>query len=173
MMRNRKSRTRNLRRARLAAKNNVDAAKNQVKLSLGKFPDLPNEQRAVESYNLRDVSNGILGKARNLRRKENVAGSVRPSKIAGERDTNHSPDPAPVQGFSLNHQNRPAKTGTGTRWHRQVCPVHVALSDYHSTCLSVRLDAAETVGSSRVSTVLHTSFMASVMGNGFISWPTP
>ena len=152
----------------LTAKNNVDAAKNQVKLPLGKFPDLSDEQGAVERYDLRDVSNGILGKAGSLRRKENVAGSVSPSKIAGERDTNHSPDSAPIQGISLNHQNRPAKPGAGTRWLRQVCPVHVALSDYHSTRLSVRLDAAERAGSGRVSTVLHTSFMASVIASG--SW---
>ena len=162
------SKTQNLKWARLAAKNNVDAAENQVKLSLGELSDFADEQGAVESYDLRDVSDGILGKSGSLRRKENVAGSIRPSKIAGERDTNHSPDSAPIQRISLNHQNRPAKPRSRTRWLRQVCPVHLALGDYHSTRLSVRLDAAERAGSGRVSTVLHTSFMASVIASG--SW---
>ncbi len=173
---NRKSKTcteprrsiQNLQCAILAAENDVDAAKNQVELSLGELCNFPHEQSAVESYDLRDVGNGILGKAASLRRKENVAGSVRPSKIAGERNTNHSPDPAPIQGVSLNHQDRPAKSRSGACRLRQIGPVHVTLGDYHSTRLSVRLDAAEIAGSGRVSTVLHTWFMASVIASG--SW---
>jgi len=154
--------------ARLAAKNDVDAAKNQVELSLGELSDFADEQGAVESHDLRDVRNGIFRKSGSLRREENVAGSIRPSKIAGERDTNRSPDPAPIQGVALNHQNRPAKPRSGAGRLRQVCPVNVALGDYHSTRLSVRLDAAEMAGSDRVSTVLHTWFMASVISSG--SW---
>ncbi len=162
---NLKSKIQNLKWVKLAAKDNIDAAKNQVKLPLGEFPDFPHEQGAVESYDLRDVGNGVLGKSGSLRRKKDVARSVRPSKVAGERDTNHGPDPAPVQGVSLNHQDRPAKPRSGACRLRQVCPVHVALGDYHSTRLSVRLDAAETAGSGRVSIVLHTWFMASVIAS--------
>lgn len=163
-----KSKIENLKWIKLAAENDVDAAKNQVELSLGELSDFADKQGAVESYDLRDVGNGIFRESRGLLRKKNVSGSVRPSKIAGERDTNHSPDSAPIQGVSLNHQDRPSKPGSGACRLRQICPVYVTLGDYHSTRLSVRLDAAEMAGSGRVSTVLHTWFIASVIASG--SW---
>jgi hypothetical protein len=158
----------NLRWAILTTEDNVDAAKDQVKLPLGEFPDFPDKQDAVESYKLRNVGDGVLGKSGSLRSKKNIARSVAPSQIARQGNTDHSPDPAPVQSVSLNYQNRPAKSGAGTRRLWQVCPVDVTLGDYHSTRLSVRLDAAERPGSGRVSTVLHTSFIASVIESG--SW---
>jgi hypothetical protein len=158
----------NLEWADLAAKNDIDAAENQVKLPFGKFPNFAGEQSTVESDELRDVSNRVFGKSGRLRSKKDIARSVDPSQIAGQGNTNHGPDPAPVQGVSLDYEDRPAKSGARTRGLRQICPVDVALRDYHSMRLSVRLDAADRPGSGRVSTVLHTSFMASVIASG--SW---
>ena len=158
----------NLERADLAAKNDIDASENQVKLPFGKFPNFAGEQSTVESDELRDVGNAVLGKSGRLRPKKDIARSVGPSQIAGQGNTDHGPDPAPVQSVSLDYGDRPARSGARTRRFRQICPVNVALRDYHSMRLSVRLDAADRPGSGRVSTVLHTSFMASVIASG--SW---
>lgn len=152
----------------LTAEDDIDACENQIDLPLGEFPDFPGEQGTVEGYDLGDVGDRVPRKSSGLRRKEDIARGVRPPKIAGERDTDNGPDSAPVQGISLDYDDRPSKPGTRTRWLRQVCPIHVALGDYHSTRLSVRLAAPETAGSGRVSTVLHTRFMASVIASG--SW---
>ena len=51
-------------------------------------------------------------------------------------------------------------------WIWKVCPIHVALGDYHSTSSRVRLAAASTAGSGYVSTASRTRFIASVTVSG-------
>jgi hypothetical protein len=58
------------------------------------------------------------------------------------------------------------KTGTGTCWIWKVCPIHMALGNYHSTPSRVRLAAAEMAGSGYVSTASQTRFIASVTASG-------
>ena len=154
--------------AMLTAKNDINAADDQFELALGELPNSTGEQGAIESHDLRNVSNGILWKPRGSRGKQDITRSLRPSKIAGQRNAHNGSDPASVESLPLDYDDRSSKPGTGTRWSRQVRPVNVALGDYHSTRLSVRLAAAEMAGSGRVSTSPHTWFIASVTASG--SW---
>lgn len=150
----------------LTAEDDIDACEDQFQLAFGQLPNLTGEQGAIEGYDLRDIGDRVSGKASSPRRKEDVARGICPSEIAGQWDADNGPDPTPVQAISLDYQDRPPKPGARTCWLRQVCPIHVALGDYHSTALSVRLAAAETAGSGRMSTASHTRFIASVMASG-------
>ena len=152
----------------LTAKDNIDAGKNQVKLSFGQLSDLAAEQDTIESNDLRNVSNRVLWKACGSRGKQDVTWSVCPAEITGHRDADDGPDPASVEGVALDHDYGSPKAGSGTAWCRQVRPVDVALGNYHSTRLRVRLAAAERAGSGRESTSPHTRFIASVTASG--SW---
>ena len=152
----------------LTAKNDIDAANDQFELVLGELPDLTGEQGAIESHDLRNVSHGILWQPRGSRGKQDVTWSVCPAEITGHRDADDGPDPASVEGVALDHDYGSPKAGSGTAWCRQVRPVDVALGNYHSTRLRVRLAAAERAGSGRESTSPHTRFIASVTASG--SW---
>lgn len=60
------------------------------------------------------VRDGVPGETCGSGRKQHVAGSFRPAKIAGQGNANNGSQTAPVQRISLNHDHRPSKTGTGT-----------------------------------------------------------
>ena len=155
-------------RSRLTAKDNIDASENQFKLALGELSDFTGEEGTIESHDLRNVGNRILWKPRGSRGKQDVTWSVCPAEITGHRDADDGPDPASVEGVALDHDYGSPKAGSGTAWCRQVRPVDVALGNYHSTRLRVRLAAAERAGSGRESTSPHTRFIASVTASG--SW---
>ena len=152
----------------LTAKNDIDAANDQFELVLGELPDLTGEQAAIESHDLRNVSHGILWQPRGSGGKQDIPRCLRPSKVAGQRNAHDGSDPASVESLPLDNDDRSSKARPRARWSRQVRPLSVALGDYHSTRLSVRLAAAETAGSDRVSTSSHTRFIASVTASG--SW---
>lgn len=152
----------------LPAKDDIDAAENQVKLSFGQLSDFAAKQNAIEANNLRNIGDRVFWKPRGSRGKQDIAGRIRPSEIAGQRHADNGSDPASVEGISLDYNHRPSKPRTGTGWRRQVRPVDVTLGDYHSTRLRVRLATAEMAGSGRVSTASHTRFIASVTASG--SW---
>jgi len=146
----------------------MNACEDQVKLSFGEFPDFTAKQSTIEGNNLRNISNRVPWKPRRARRKQDITRSFRPSKVAGQWHADDCLDAAPVQGISLNYDDWSSEAGARTCRIWQVRPVHMALGDYHSTCWSVRLAAAETAGSGRVSTASHTLFIASVTASG--SW---
>lgn len=150
----------------LTAKNDIDAGENQVKLPFGQLSGFAAKQGTIESDDLRNVGNRVFRKPCGLRGKQDITRGLRPSKIAGQRDADHGFDPASVHGVTLDHHHGPSKAWTRTRGIRQVCPINVALGNYHSTRLSMRLAAAETTGSGRVSTASHTLFIASVTASG-------
>ena len=152
----------------LTAKDNIDAGKNQVKLSFGQLSDFAAEQDTIESNDLRNVSNRVLWKACGLRGKRDIAGCLCPSKIAGQGHAHNRSDSASVEGISLDYHHWSSKAGARTRWIRQVRPVNVALGDYHSTRFRVRLAASEMAGSGWVSIASHTRLIASATASG--SW---
>ena len=150
------------------AEDDIDAGEDQVQLSFGEFLDFTAMQSTIEGNNLRNISNRVPWKPRCSRRKQDIARGLRPSNVACQWHANDRPDTAPVESISLNYDNRSSEAGAGTCRIWQVRPVHMALGDYHSTCWSTRLAAAETAGSGRVSTASHTLFIASVTASG--SW---
>ena len=150
------------------AEDDIDACEDQIQLSFGEFPDFTAKQTTIEGNNLRNISNRVPWKPRCSRRKQDITRGLRPSKVACQWHANDRPDTAPVESISLNYDDRSSKAGAGTCRIWQVRPVHMALGNYHSTCWSVRLAAAETAGSGRVSTASHTLFIASVTASG--SW---
>ena len=91
--------------AMLAAKNDINAADDQFELALGELPNFTGEQGAIESHDLRNVSNGILWKPRGSRGKQDITRSLRPSKIAGQRNADERRDPASIHCVALDHHD--------------------------------------------------------------------
>lgn len=69
----------------LAAEDDVDAFENQFELSLGELADFFAEEVAIEGDDLRSIGNRVLGQSCRVCRENDVAGSVSPNKVAGER----------------------------------------------------------------------------------------
>ncbi len=117
---------------------------------------------------MRNIGDRVFWKPRGSRGKQDIAGRIRPSEIAGQRHADDGSDPASIEDISLDYNYWSSKPRTGARRIRQVRPVNVALGNYHSTRLRMRRAAAEMAGSGRVSTTSHTRFIASVTAS--VSW---
>src|SRR2546428_3938995 len=152
--------------AALSPEHDVDAGEDQVDLPARQTTDTAGQERPVERQDLRDVGDRVLRQPGASRPKDRVARSVCPTEVAGQWNTYHGRDPAPIERVALNDEHRPAKAGTRARGRRQVGPAHVALCNYHSLRSRMRRAAAERAGSGRASTSEHTSFIASVIASG-------
>jgi len=108
----------------------------------GSGPYSLGERGPVESNDLRDVGGRVLGQTGHLGREEDVAGSLGPGQVAGERDAHHCGDTAAVESVTLDHDDRPAKARLGAARLPEVGPPDFALGDHQSNRSNVRSAAA-------------------------------
>ena len=86
----------------------------------------------IHCHKLRDVRYGIPGQAGAGSWQEHVAGGVEVSRVRRQRNADHRPESASVEGVGLDDKNRSAKPGLGSLWLPEVGPPHFAPRDYHS-----------------------------------------
>src|SRR5437588_8225288 len=108
------------------------------------------------------VSNRILRQTRRARWQQNISRSIGPLHIACERNADNGRDPAPVQGISLDDNDRSPKAWSGSRRLRQIGPPNICLANHHSTFSSTRREATDVNSSLPKPTSAHTLFIASV-----------
>lgn len=124
------------------------------------------EQRTIQGDDLRGTGDRVLRQPGGASRELDVPGCVLPAKIARERYAHDCLDAATIEAIPLHHNDRTPEARAGTDGIREVCPVNVALGDYHSVLSRIRRAASVMNGSGRLSSSSHTRFMASVMASG-------
>lgn len=80
----------------LLPKDHVNTCKNQLQLSAWQFPHTLCKEIAIQSYDLRDVGDGIFWQPGQATRQRDISWRIRPAKIAGQRDDYDGRDAAPV-----------------------------------------------------------------------------
>lgn len=132
-----------LERADSAAEYGVDAGKNELEPATRDLADAITEDLFIQRGHQRDVRNGVLSQTRFLGAKQDVSGGIRPSEIAGKRDTDHGSDLTSVDRIALRYHDRTSVSGFGAGGFFEIGPPDISLLDYHSTrrstCRAARL----------------------------------
>lgn len=112
------------------------------------MPDTLKKKTLVERKDLCNIGYGILRETGTCSGQLNVANSSRVTRIAGKRNADHRPNATAIEHVALNHYHGPPETRFGALRRWQVSPVDVALDDYHSSLVRIRLAASATKASS-------------------------
>src|SRR5450830_125407 len=110
------------------------------------------EQSSVDRDYLGYVCDRILRQPGHAVAQKDVARSFSQAKVARQRHDDNRADAASIECISLDDENGPSQTGTGTNRIRKVGPEDLALSDYHSLDRRARRPAFQTKSSGRDST---------------------
>jgi hypothetical protein len=111
----------------LPPQRDINPGEHQLQLGVRQSAYRFGESSAVQRHGLRDVRDGILGKAGEVRGQENVPWRIRPVQIPCEWHAHNRANAAAIERVPLNHNE-----GTTVRRFRaqgaaKIGPVHVAL----------------------------------------------
>jgi len=95
------------------AKDHINAEKHQLELLLGQRSDSIGEGPTVESDDLRDVGDRVLGQAGKPGTEQDVDRRLGPAQVAGQRDADDGGDVAAVKGVPLDDDDWALEAGLG------------------------------------------------------------